>query len=607
MINWHNRYAKLLQRNAGLFDPSFSVLEVGSGLHGIALWLQRPVVGLEPDWAGTPNPLIEPITGDILHLPFTADSFDYVVCIDVLERLPGSARRAALEELMRVCRQKVLLACACGDTALQGELAFAGLLRALDMPLPGWLREHFDLGLPELGQVVQALLDADYPFELMGNENRLQHYAGLLLDTTLPLATDWNVLHAAKTVLEPPVGDASWDEYYSYLFEVDKRQRKRRAAGPSLPGFNEAHGHESTFAMYAVAHDASVKEDIAPLTYIWAGEAAEAPTPVQAIAPLVDAGYLDNSRWSELSAMYSVWKNGPVTDVVGFCHYRRFFNFGADAGAKRQETIERQTINAVKANFFCPDLVPRIEQGLVVVAEPADLGMTVFEHYCHYHNTSDYLTMFNIVSESSPEVLPFLAEDFASTRMYCNNMFIMNWGLFDCLCSTWFPVLQEFCLRVEAGRAQTYQNRDVGFLSERLFSAWIKYAMSRGVQTLEQPVYFVGSEVDTAPSDNAGSAIASPQPGITVGDRLRAASSALEAEREKSTGLLAGLDAERVRAGALLEAVRADQARSQDLTDELATMRASEAWQLSQRLRRSPLVREAYRTARSLQRRLRRF
>ena len=226
MINWHDRYAKLIARERGLLDVRRSVLEVGCGAWGIALWLQRPVVGLERDALEPLNPLIELVQGDVLSLPFDDASFDYVVCADVLEHLPEGDRSAALAELVRVTREKLLVTCPCGGAAEEGEAAFAALFESLGVPHPTWLTEHLENGLPDVGSLLEALTATGFAVEVTGNESRMQHFGGLLLDTALPAAAGWNAEHAAKTVLEPPLGESPWDRYYSYLFTADKGRRR---------------------------------------------------------------------------------------------------------------------------------------------------------------------------------------------------------------------------------------------------------------------------------------------------------------------------------------------------------------------------------------------
>jgi Domain of unknown function (DUF4422)/Methyltransferase domain len=620
MINWHDRYAKLLQRERGLFDARRSVLEVGSGPWGIALWLQRPVVGLERDWSqALPNPLIQPVEGDVLRLPFADDSYDYVICVDVLEHLAEGDRATALCELIRVARDKVLVSCPCGAAAEEGERAFAGLFDALGLPRPGWLTEHFDNGLPRLGPIVQTLIDSGYAFEVAGNENRLQHYAGLLLDTALPVASGWNVEHATKTVLEPPVGAAAWDEYYSYLFTVDKRRRRHERADEDISPL-PASDERATWALYAVVHDVSLMDDIAPIRYVCSGAATTGEIPPVEPPPLVDNGHLPNWRWSELSAMYSVWKDGPATDVVGFCHYRRFFDFRPDAGDERETTITRSAISRVKPGSSFEEVVRRVASGTIIVARSVDLGASVFDHYSRYHNADDYLQLLSIVSESHPELLPFFVQDLVSTELYCNNMFLMPWQLFDRLCSTWFPVLEEFCARADASRAQDYQNRDVSFLSERLFDTWVKYVGAHGVEVEERPIFFVEGERSAAPSVAAMLAIAGQQPPPPVGEPLRVARAMLDAERARGDDLetetarkdarlavtSAELAAERAALAVTSAELAAERAALAVTSAELAAERAavakvaaSASWRLTAPLRSAKRVaQEAARAAR---------
>lgn len=415
MINWHDRYAKLLARERGLFDVHRSVLEVGCGPWGIALWLQRPVTGLERDAVEPREPLVDLVRGDVLSLPFDDGSFDYVVCADVLEHLPESDRTPALAELVRVARGKLLVTCPCGSAAEEGEAAFAALHDSLGVPRPAWLTEHLENGLPQVGSLLEALTATGYAVEVVGNESRMQHFGGLLLDAALPAASGWNAEHAAKTVVEPPLGESLWDRYYSYLFTVDKSRRRPEAQDAPLPAPPAEPRERPTWAVHAVVHDPSLMDDIAPLDYICTGAATSAPLPPLEPQPLVAADHLSDRRWSELRAVYSVWKEGPVTDVVGFCHYRRFFDFGPRVDEGRQRTIPRSGIPAASAALSPAGQIPRVAGGAMIVALPADLGESVFENYGRYHNTNDYLLLLDVLGELRPELLPFMLEDFTSS------------------------------------------------------------------------------------------------------------------------------------------------------------------------------------------------
>jgi SAM-dependent methyltransferase len=84
-----------------------SVLEIGPG-NGTVTYVLRQAgldvttldfdAGLEPD-----------VVGSVLELPFEADSFDTVMCCQVLEHLPADDLLPALRELARVARMSVVM------------------------------------------------------------------------------------------------------------------------------------------------------------------------------------------------------------------------------------------------------------------------------------------------------------------------------------------------------------------------------------------------------------------------------------------------------------------------------------------------------------------
>lgn len=96
-------------------QPPANPLEVGAGEGVISVALQErfgrataldlPDAGLRAEWRARPGPSY--LHGNALQLPFADDTFDLVVCVEVLEHVTDPT--AALGELARVCRRHLLL------------------------------------------------------------------------------------------------------------------------------------------------------------------------------------------------------------------------------------------------------------------------------------------------------------------------------------------------------------------------------------------------------------------------------------------------------------------------------------------------------------------
>jgi len=142
MLNWLTRYApaaSAVLRDAG------SILDVGCGPHGLAcIAPDVAFVGSDVVFATTPAPSMVPVVlepGPLL--PFPDDTFDTVLCLDVLEHVPPAQRKPFLCELARVAARRVVLAC-----PSDASQPLDDLLRARLSPLPDWLAEHYECGLP---------------------------------------------------------------------------------------------------------------------------------------------------------------------------------------------------------------------------------------------------------------------------------------------------------------------------------------------------------------------------------------------------------------------------------------------------------------------------
>lgn len=179
-----------------------------------------------------------------------------------------------------------------------------------------------------------------------------------------------------------------------------------------------------------------------------------------------------NGFYSELTSIYWVWKNLKLKDYVGFCHYRRYFDFLDNI----PEIIDDKTI-----------ILPHLKRNL----------FSMRKDYAICHNVEDFDLMVDILKEKK-----YFEEDYLDwisnkkSDIFICNMFVMPRKHFEDYCELFFSVMNEFLQRrgfktmeeivsfVQDNKDKylkecspnddvAYQSRIGGFLSERLFNFWV--------------------------------------------------------------------------------------------------------------------------------------
>ena len=181
-----------------------------------------------------------------------------------------------------------------------------------------------------------------------------------------------------------------------------------------------------------------------------------------------------NENYCELTALYWIWKNCKDYDIVGLCHYRRFFhnNQGGNLFGLFYENklFQFSDFLNLKQLEVLPDEI--------IVPEPLILNTSVIEHYSIYHTLDD----LEIVKEELTKLFPDYTKSFELAMedkfLYPFNMLVAQRHLIDAYCNWLFPILTNTEQRLKISDDQ-YQKRVFGFFGERLFTVWLYHNKSK--------------------------------------------------------------------------------------------------------------------------------
>ena len=180
MINWAIRYQPIMEE-LQRWNPAI-VLDVGSGSEGLSMFWKGKVVGVDIKFKR--RPMLLGVCSSSLRLPFSRDTFPVVVSADMLEHVPAKSRSAAVFEMARVCSQSLLIGFPSGRAATE---MYQVLASGMKSPLPYWLREHLELGLPDANEVSGWLEEAGWSIKTSWHEPIQLHQKIMHLESWRPL------------------------------------------------------------------------------------------------------------------------------------------------------------------------------------------------------------------------------------------------------------------------------------------------------------------------------------------------------------------------------------------------------------------------------------
>lgn len=206
-----------------------------------------------------------------------------------------------------------------------------------------------------------------------------------------------------------------------------------------------------------------------------------------------------NRTYCELTGMYWAWKNLHDADIIGLCHYRRYFDFHHQNRGGLPYTAIGSDRFAGTDFSIPPEMIAKIRKGNIVVARRLTYQYSMYAHYCVNHVSEDLRVLEEVVKEMSN------ADTYSNFRKFflCSNslspfnMFIMDRQTFEEYCGWLFPILEEVEKRLHIDGRSDYQKRVFGFMAERLLNVFL---YSKRGKTMRVPVLWFNDDEARKPA-----------------------------------------------------------------------------------------------------------
>jgi len=163
-------------------------LEVGSGTRGLSDYVQFEFVACDVKFEGKINSNLLPVIGSSECLPFKDNSFNVVLSSDMLEHIEKRKRETVVNEILRVAKEKAVVACPCDKKSEECERKTARFFKLLCLGYPDWLVDHLRNGLPSEEEILRMLRSNKKVghFCVLDNENIVVHQTIIILGS-IPL------------------------------------------------------------------------------------------------------------------------------------------------------------------------------------------------------------------------------------------------------------------------------------------------------------------------------------------------------------------------------------------------------------------------------------
>jgi hypothetical protein len=183
-----------------------------------------------------------------------------------------------------------------------------------------------------------------------------------------------------------------------------------------------------------------------------------------------------NPYYGELTGMYWLWKNCHDVDLIGVCHYRRYF-FNENNKLMTQAEYEDSLRDAD-----------------ILVSNPIYAPTSYLEYFGTAHNEQDMLLAGDMIRKFFPEDYPAFEQVMQGNKYYFGNLCVMRKDLYDSYCSWLFTIFFEMEKSIDVSSYDDYHKRLFGFLSEELL---LVYITARGLRVKEGRIGITAEKAET--------------------------------------------------------------------------------------------------------------
>lgn len=173
-----------------------------------------------------------------------------------------------------------------------------------------------------------------------------------------------------------------------------------------------------------------------------------------------------NSKINECTALYWIWRH-ERRDIVGFCHYRRYFLYRQGVAEQRWHILTTgEAARYLKnADILVAEPVCNYQRDGVVETIRSTTVPEAFQVGWKAIETS--------LRKYQPDYLDTFYEVMHSTDMFPCNMFVTRWEIFDQYCSWLFSFLIPAAEAADVSAFDNYSSRIIGFFAERMLTVWL--------------------------------------------------------------------------------------------------------------------------------------